>query len=277
MSKSPILLIPLLAALALLPGDRRPSVPEARAQPSPALVPSLDVPLEVKGDTVKVQVDKVIVVKEDRLLVRSLPFTVQAPPGAGLYFWQFPQGVTALDKGDRLEVTAAPKGALFIGVKLVTADWDKKQFLTKFGSVSLDVGEVTPVPIPPGPEPKPTPPEPKPDPVPVGGLRVIFVRETSDPLTAEQTHAFNSTRIAALLNAKTEKLGSQPEWRKWDKDTDKTYEKSKALKDIWEAAKAEASASLPALIVANGTVITVYPLTNEEDAIRIIEKHAQGS
>jgi hypothetical protein len=111
-----------------------------------------DVPLSVQGGKV-VKVDKVITIQVDATVIDKFPFTVSAPAGGGLHFWQYPAGVAATDKGDKLEVTAAPKGELTISVKLITADWDKKQFVTKFGSVTVCVGEVKP----------PKPPEPKPD------------------------------------------------------------------------------------------------------------------
>lgn len=268
--KRSLLLIPLLACLTLLPGDR-PHLPPAVMAQAPA--PSADVPLEVKGDTVKVQVDRVIVVKEERLLVRSLPFTIHAAAKADLYFWSFPPSVHALDKGDKLEVISAPKGQLVIGVKVVTAVWKEQRYDTRFGSVSLDVGEVTPTPVPPGPTPPD--PGPKPPPIPTGGLRVLFIRESADTgkMTTEQEHAWNSTKIVAWLNAKVEKDEGRPSWRKWDDDVDKTHE-VKVLRDLWEAVKGQLP-SLPALVVANGTVATVYPLTNEDDALRILAKHAE--
>lgn len=108
--------------------------------------------LEIKGGDVKVvKVDKVITIKTDLTIVSSFPFTVQAPAGAAFYFWQFPSGVVATDKGDVLEVTAAPNGPTTVSVKLVAADWDAKKFITQFGAVSFAVGGVPDPPEPPTP------------------------------------------------------------------------------------------------------------------------------
>lgn len=119
------------------------------------------VPIEIKGTGVKVvKVDKVVIVKEDMTLVSSLPFTVNAPAGNLLYVWSYPQGVTARKKGEILEVTAAPKGAVTVSVEMISVDFDAKKVVTKYGEVTFTVGDVPLPPIPPGPEPKP--PEPKP-------------------------------------------------------------------------------------------------------------------
>lgn len=211
-----------------------------------------DVPLEVKGDTIKVQVDKIVVVKEDRLLVKSLPFTVSAPPGAGLYFWQFPGGVQALDRGDRLEVIGAPKGPLAISVKLISADLDKdgrfKGFITKFGSVQFDVGEVVP-PKPPTPPDPPKPPEPPPNPAPITepGFRVMVIYETQQ-LTPGLNAIIKSKALWDYLDATCAKDGSTPARRFYDKDVPPGTDSFK-----WEQeAFARPRKSVPWLIVSNG-------------------------
>jgi hypothetical protein len=150
--------------------DRRLAVAVAIAAVGVFLLASIakgqDVPLRVDGAKV-VQVDRQVIVKVDVTVVDRLPFSVQAPAGAGLYFWSYPAGIVATDKGDRLEVTAAAKGETTVGVKMISADVDKdgkfRGFLTKFGSVTFTVGDV--------PQPKPpTPPEPKPEPEPTDPL-----------------------------------------------------------------------------------------------------------
>jgi hypothetical protein len=110
------------------------------------------VPIAVKGDGVKViQVDKVVTVKVDQTVVASFPFTLYAPPGAALYFWAVPTGVEYTDQGDTLLVTSAPKGLLTISVKVVSVDWTKQVFTTKFGKVCLVIGDPGPIPVPPVP------------------------------------------------------------------------------------------------------------------------------
>ena len=116
-----------------------------------------DVALEVKGgDSKIVKVDKVIIVKEDRLVIQSFPFFVHAPQSEGLYFWTVPPNVKATDQGDKLRIDDAPKGMLTVSLKLWRADWDTKKYVTKFGSISMSVGDVTP-PKPPDPPAPDTP------------------------------------------------------------------------------------------------------------------------
>jgi hypothetical protein len=101
--------------------------------------------LQVKGAGVK----QVVVAD-------AAPFTVSAPPNALLYFWTFPAGVTATDKGDSLEVTAAPKGTHSFTCKAITVDWTAKKATTAIHGVTVYVGT--------GPAPGPTPdPGPSPD------------------------------------------------------------------------------------------------------------------
>jgi hypothetical protein len=110
-------------------------------------------PLEISGGNAKVvQVDRIVIVKDDVTLVSSFPFTVKAPPGGAIYSWQFPATVTATDMGETLEVTDAPKGGLTISVKIVFVDFKAQKLATKFGKVTFAVGDVPPGP---GPGPKP--------------------------------------------------------------------------------------------------------------------------
>lgn len=124
-----------------------------------ALLAVGQIPLEVKGADVRVvKVDRIIVVKEDRTVV-NVPFAVHAPSGGGLYFWSYPPGVVATDKGDALHVTVAPKGDLSITVKAISAKLDKdgrfRGFQTELGSLSFSVGEAKPPPDPIDPPPPP--------------------------------------------------------------------------------------------------------------------------
>src|SRR5262245_7849710 len=148
--------------------------------PARAPAQTKPIPLEIKGgNATVVQVPRVITTTVDQLVVNTFPFLVQAPPDPkALYFWTYPPLVPAADQGDTLKVTAAPRGELTVSVKIVTPDLDKDGkflgYITRFGSTTFYVGEVTP-----GPGPGPKPPDPKPpDPKPTGDLRVLFVRET---------------------------------------------------------------------------------------------------
>ncbi len=235
------------------------------------------VPLEVKGGDVKtVKVDKIIVVKEDRLVVSSFPFTVQAPVGGGLYFWSYPKEVAASDQGDSLEVSFAPKGSLTVSVKCITPDWNAKKFTTTFGKVTLLVGEVppgpTPPPVPPVP-PDPVPPDPKPPaPIPEAGLRVLVVYESSElsKLPPAQLAIVYSKGIREYLNTKCAMGpdGKTKEWRIWDKDVDTSSESK-----LWQTAMKRPRASVPWVLISNGTTGFEGPLPgNAADALFLLKK-----
>jgi len=224
------------------------------------------VPVEITGDTKKVQVDRVVVVKEDRLVVNG-PFSLKAPTGGILYQWQHPAGWDVLRKGNVLEVKSATKGHVTVAVEFAVVDFDKRLVVTKFGSVSFDVGEVTP------PDP-PKPPEPPVPPIPVGALRVIFVAESGSKLTTEELHTWNSTRIAAYLDEKCVKDGSLPAWRKWDKDQVPSEKETAAMKQLW--ADSKNSVPVPGIIIAVGQKATVYPLPKEDETLAVLKKHAEG-
>lgn len=131
--------------------------------------------------------------------------------------------------------------------------------------------------VPPGPSPSPEPgPGPKPVPTPDGGLRVLFVVESSANLNREQLHALNSVKVAAYLNAKCAR-GSDgtPGWRRWDPQ--QTVEHADpVMRQLWNDAKAEALKSLPALVVASGKQAIVYPLPATEGELMTVLKRYGG-
>lgn len=232
----------------------------------PGVTVGQQVDLSIKGDGVRVvKVDKVIVVKEDATVVQSFPFTVNAPAGAGLYFWTFPSGVVAIDKGDALDVQQAAKGPLTVSVKAISADVDKdgkfKGFKTTFGSVSFTIGDV---PQPPGPGPNPPTPDPvTPAPIPLAGYRVLFIEETEDrnKITLDQFNVMFSADSANWLNANAK------EWRVYDKD-------SAALSDtqLWRDAlkRRPATFATPWVIISNGVTGYEGPLPKTGSEIKTL-------
>ncbi len=118
--------------------------------------------LDVQGESVKV-------------LVTALPFKIIAPPGADLYSWTFPNGVTAVESEENvLEVTAAPKGEMVVSVRTLTVDFESKKKIKTSGKIAIVVGEVVP-PIPPVP---PVPPIPPPPPIDEFTLRLKQAYDT---------------------------------------------------------------------------------------------------
>jgi hypothetical protein len=239
------------------------------------------VDLSIKGDGVTVvKVDKVIVVKEDLTVVKSFPFTVTAPTGAGLYFWTYPAGVQAADKGDVLEVTNGPKGAITISVKSISAKLDKDGkfvgFDTKFGSVSFAIGDV---PVPPDPKP-PVPPDPKPDPVkpapiPLPGFRILIVEESDaayrKKLSLGQFNfMFGKTSFDWLSSICTNE-GGQPGYRIYDKEATGVNDAQQWPRD---ALKRPRGSELPWIIISNGTTGFEGPLpATESDCKALVQKY----
>lgn len=126
-----------------------------------------------------------------------------------------------------------------------------------------------PVPVVVNP-PAPTP-TPKPTPQP-GALRVLIAFESSQAHTREQLAVLNSTALRAALDAKCTPDAGLASWRQWDKDVDTTKDPSASLRDLWKQALPTAKADgLPALIVARGTDVTVYPLpSTEAEAVALV-------
>lgn len=240
-------------------------------------LPAQTVDLSIKGDGVTVvKVDKVIVVKEDLTVVKSFPFTVTAPTGAGLYFWTYPAGVQAADKGDVLEVVNAPKGSITISVKSISAKLDKDGkfigFDTKFGSVSFAIGDV---PTPPGPDPKPDPkPDPvKPAPIPLVGFRVLIIEETAQrtKLTPGQFNFMFGKASRDWLDTITTVETGQPGYRIYDKDATGSNDTQ-----AWprEALKRPRGSELPWIIISNGVTGFEGPMpAGESDIKALVQKH----
>ncbi len=246
----------------------------AGAQPPP------EVPLQVKGGDVKtVKVDKVVIIKEDRLVVSAFPFTVNAPSGGGLYFWTYPTGVTATDRGDSLEISAAPKGNLVVSVKCISPDWDKRKFTTTFGSITVAVGEVppgpTPPPVPPGPEPpKPDPPTPQPpSPIPAEGFRALIIYESAElsKMPPVQRTILYSKTVHDYLNAKCALSpdGKKKEWWIVDKDTDMSN-----LAKHWQDAMKRPRTQVPWIIISNGKTGFEGPLPlTVSETVQLLKKY----
>ena len=233
--------------------------------------------LAIKGDGVRVvKVDKVIIVKEDATIVQSFPFTVSAPAGAGLYFWTFPVGVVAIDKGDSLDIQSAGKGPLIISVKSITADVDKdgrfKGFLTKFGSVAFTIGDV-PAPRPdPKPDPKPDP-TPTPAPISLAGLSMLVIEEQMDrgKIPQEQYNVMFGKPMRDWINGSVVKEGAQPAFRLLDKNQTIAGE-AKHWQDAFK--RRPPGFATPWIVISNGTTGWEGPLpATEFDTKALITKY----
>jgi hypothetical protein len=226
-----------------------------------------DIPLEVKGAGVQtIQVDKVMTVKVDQLVISAFPVTVIAPPGDALHFWTCPAGVQAVDRGNRLEITAAPKGTVTVNVKSISTliDWEKKtsRYVTRFGSVTfqvLDAADDPKPPVIPMPPDKPDKPEiPKrmsPE------LRVLLVGNDKAG-TEAQRKVWASLSVKQHLDARCAKdsASGRPEWRKLDRGA-ALPDPNPTMTRLWSDVKPLiATAPLPLIVVVIDQTGKVYSL-----------------
>jgi len=239
-----------------------------------------EIPLTLKGDTQVVQVDKVIVVKEDRTVVKSFPFFVIAPADIGFYRWTYPATTKATDKGNTLQVDAAPKGDLKIDLKVESAIVvdGKIKYVTQFSSIVVAIGEVAP-PIPPEPKPpippEPKPPEPKP-PVPVTSFRVIFVYESAKTLTSAQISTMDAKIVRDYLTANTTPEGNYAGFRKYDKDMDSKGD-TPTINAMWQATKPALTAVPCVAIEVNGKVDIVPLEATPAAQVEVFKKYKAGA
>lgn len=158
-----------------------------------------EVQLDLVGDVTKIQVDKIIVVKEDLRVVNKLPFVIRAPAGGFLYAWDFPQGVTATKKARELTVTKAPNGRLTISVEYVVINFKAESAETKTGSIDFSIG----APLPPEPPIPPKPPDP-PAPEPTDAIwPALKAAWQADPSATKIQDKDNLASLYAQSGAKT--------------------------------------------------------------------------
>lgn len=135
--------------------------------------------------------------------------------------------------------------------------------------VKVVVGAVKPD-DPPGPNPDP------PGPVPIvdKGFRVLFVVESKDlsNLPPAQLSALTSRDVLDYLNAKCIKNGNQPEWRRYDPDTDVSRESK-----VWQDAMKRPRTSMPWLLVSNGIDGYEGPMpANTADLLKLLKQYGEA-
>ena len=116
--------------------------------------------------------------------------------------------------------------------------WDEATF-----TITIGKPEPGPTPEPPTPDP-PTPGE---APIEGAGFRVLFIAETGEQLPPSVEDSFYSKLITDYLNSNCIKVEVQPEFRRFDPDTQFTNPQHRFAK-----AMARPRTSLPWLIISNG-------------------------
>ncbi len=235
-----------------------------------------EVPLQLKGDTEVVKVDRVIVVKEDRTVVKTFPAYIVAPPDIGFYYWSYPTTIKAIDKGNVLEVTSAPQGDVKVNLKVQSAviDNGKIKYVTQFADITFAVGTVTPpTPIPPTPIP-PTPIPPTP--VPVTSFRVIFVWESAKTLPLGQMSVMDAKITRDYLSANTTFEFNGAGWRKYDKDQNSDSD-TPPMNAMWTAVKPKLTTVPCVAIEVNGQVDIIPLAATPEAMIDVFKKYKGGA
>jgi hypothetical protein len=143
--------------------------------------------------------------------------------------------------------------------------WLTGKFATLVVLQALTLGIVAWDHLPQFPHPGPGPgPGPIPGPVIPEPLRVIFIYESSDPLSREQNNILNSPAIRSYLTSHCLKDGDLPAWRYWDKDINVSKE-SAAWQAAWNSAKVDPT-PLPKIVIFTKTAMVAYPLPADEQA-----------
>ena len=216
-----------------------------------------DVPLDVKGDTV--------------IVVKKLPFSINAPTGFDLYFWKTPPGVVAVEKDNVLEVSAAPNGSTTVTLQTLSIDWDKKKTVKRSGLVTFVVGDV--------PAPKPVDPANPDTPAPIAapGFRFMLIEETAQR-SIELGNLIASAELRGFLDATCVKVAGKAEYWFLDKDQRVTTG-PKLVKDALARANATPGFKVPWLIVSNGKTGFEGPLptTKAKDLIEFVRLYVNSS
>ncbi len=110
--------------------------------------------IEIVGKHHVADFDRIIVVKEKKIVVEELPFKLNAPTGGFLYIWEYPPTVQASRsaRGQVLEVISAPNGEITFRVEAAVIK--AGQGTTDEYSITLVIGSAVP---PPKPPPLPVP------------------------------------------------------------------------------------------------------------------------
>jgi len=126
-------------------------------------------------------------------------------------------------------------------------------------------------PVVPTPGPEPNPPQPNPPTPAPGQISVLIVDNVDDygkPEYQPYLDVLNSSAIVDYLNSHCAKVGSAPEWRHFDQNTDVSHESKK-----WQDAMKLPRASLPWIAITNGKTGYGGPLPKTEaETLALLKK-----
>jgi hypothetical protein len=203
----------------------------------------------------------------------GLEFGVASGPG--------PAPVVALKSDDGQTVigfgTAAASGTYVFYVVAWGENVPNGRPAHSFAFWTVQVGEVPP-PVPPGPGPGPGP-----GPDPFGGgttaapaFRCLIVYESADlsKLPPAQLTAITSAAVRDYLNAHcvAGPDGKTKEWRVWDQNVNTANESP-----MWQKVMARSRASVPWIVIGNGTSGYEGPLPQTTDAVLALLRKYGGN
>ena len=101
-------------------------------------------------------------------------------------------------------------------------------------------------------------------------MLILLEKDDDTKLPPSQLDAINSFVVRSYLNQKCPKVGNQPEYRIWDKDTNPANE-SKLWQDAFNKAKGKET---PWIIVSNGKTGFEGPLPKTVEALlALVQKY----
>jgi hypothetical protein len=181
----------------------------------------------------------------------------EASSAKAQFLWDISEGAQFVEAGGTLYVWAPPGT---YKVRLTSIDFDSK----KIERASFTFTVSGKAPVPPGPNPPgPDPPGPKPTPAPIQrpGLHVLILYDAEDTqLPKGQRNILEGKQVRDWLEANTVQDPDIPSW--------KTYwiapHKTDVLKmpKVWQDAFNRPHASIPWVIISNGTTGFEGPLPN---------------
>lgn len=202
-------------------------------------------------------------------------FKVKGAAATASVNWKF-KGLRTLPGAATTEVHGWGNPGKYTG-RVTVVDWDKKSFVDE--DLEFEIKGAAP-PVPPTPDPNPpgpTPPGPTPGPAPIAGagLKVLIVYEQSDfaKLPPAQMAVFGAQELRSYLAAKCPAGpdGRTAEARFYDQNVDLANESK-----TWQDAMKRPRASLPWIVVSNGTKGTGFegPLpATVADTLALLRKY----
>lgn len=206
------------------------------------------------------------------ILLTEMPATVEAQPGATVYFWQVPAGVEIVNKVQHVLTFKAPDGRYAIVCTAVTVDFDNKKIDTAEYVGSFGVGKQ------PDDDDGEEDEEDSKAPFPAPGLTVMIVREAGDRITEAQRAIYTSVPIARYCRDKCHKYGGRPGYRILDDDKSALdlANLHSVLREAYGVVRDESrqGGSLPLIGISNGQTGYLGPLpATAAETLELIKRY----